>query len=157
MARYNLAQALGPGAAALEPLIDSLACAAAAPRRVRTDNRLHAWEWLATPEGRLLKTDAVDHDDAHDLVGCQDIVWDIAGARVEFALDEGETGRLCETVAARAGAPVDAALLGLMDICYCAFQLGYWGLAHGAAEEHERPSIHAALMRYKRRLTTLTT
>ena len=27
-------------------------------RRVITDNRMHAWEWLRLPEGRWLKADA---------------------------------------------------------------------------------------------------
>ena len=63
-----------------------------AVRRVETDNRLHAWEWLHTPDGRLLKTDALDHHAGHDLIGCQDITWDIAGATVELDLsDRSET------------------------------------------------------------------
>ena len=46
-------------------------------RRVDTDNRMHVCEWLVAG-GRLIKTDALDHSSSHDLVGHQDITWDIA-------------------------------------------------------------------------------
>ena len=67
-------------------------------RRVETDNRLHRWEWLAGPS-RLLKTDAVDHAAAHDLVGCQDIAWDVAGAEVELGLSGAEALHLATAMA----------------------------------------------------------
>jgi hypothetical protein len=64
MARVNVAQALGAGFAGRVP---------DAPRTtaspVAGDNRLHAWEWRVSPNGAILKTDAVDHAFAHDLVG----------------------------------------------------------------------------------------
>jgi hypothetical protein len=50
-------------------------------RPVLTDNRLHRWEWIAAPDGRWLKTDALDHHAAHDLIGPQDIAWDVAARR----------------------------------------------------------------------------
>ncbi|HLH12455.1 MAG TPA: hypothetical protein VKV77_11330, partial [Methylovirgula sp.] len=47
-------------------------------RPIETDNKLQLWEWLHTPCG-IVKADAYDHCAGHDLVGCQDIAWDIAG------------------------------------------------------------------------------
>lgn len=47
---------------------------------------MHPWEWIALPNGDVLKCDAVDHSSAHDGVGVQDIAWDIAGAAVEHEL-----------------------------------------------------------------------
>jgi len=95
----------------------------AASPRVRTDNRLHAWEWLQLPGGRVLKTDAVDHDNAHDLIGCQPIAWDVGGAKVEFNLSAEETAQLCRET------DIDPALLGFYVPCYAAFQLGLWTFA----------------------------
>ena len=67
-------------------------------RRTETDNRLHVWEWLIRPDGRLLKTDALDHHAAHDLVGCQDVAWDVAGAVVELDLSPPEQDELCAII-----------------------------------------------------------
>ena len=58
--------------------------------RRRTDNKLDRHEWLRTGPGLLIKTDALDHHQAHDLIGCQDVAWDVAGAIVEFDLDQND-------------------------------------------------------------------
>ena len=55
-------------------------------RPVEIDGRLHAWSYLRR-DGHLLKTDALDHHAGHDLVGCQDIAWDIVGAKIELGPD----------------------------------------------------------------------
>src|SRR5690606_16495823 len=73
------------------------------------------------------KTDALDHAQAHDFIGAQDIGWDIAGAIVEHDLDVGEAAALCAAV----GRPVDPALLALLLPAYLAFQLGAWSMAAG--------------------------
>ncbi|WP_431268207.1 hypothetical protein [Dankookia sp. P2] len=63
----------------------------------------------------------MDHHAAHDLIGCQDIAWDVAGAMVELGLDP--------------VLPVDRGLLGFLLPCYCAFQLGAWTMALDAAPD----------------------
>jgi hypothetical protein len=130
MARRNTALALGDDfaerVAAWQPQLDALQSEV---RAVRTDNRLHPWEWLQTADGKLFKADALDHHAAHDLVGCQDVTWDIAGAAVEFALSDEETDELCRMVARAVGRPVHRRLLALSERCYAAFQLGAWSLA----------------------------
>ncbi|HVX79740.1 MAG TPA: hypothetical protein VHB23_00075 [Devosiaceae bacterium] len=99
------------------------------PRRVMTDNRLHAWEWLVTAHGQLVKTDAIDHCAAHDLIGCQEITWDIAAAGVEFGLSEAERRELVAGVEEVGGIPVDREVLAFHEPCYLAFQLGYYSMA----------------------------
>jgi hypothetical protein len=130
MARRNTTLALGDDfaerVAAWQPQLDDLQSEV---RAVCTDNRLHPWEWLQTPDGKLLKTDALDHHAAHDLVGSQDVTWDIAGATVEFALSDEEADELCRIVARVVGRPVHRRLLALSERCYAAFQLGTWSLA----------------------------
>ena len=129
MALYNTREALGSAAAAA--LLRQLPPPAALPARlarVEIDGRLHAWEWVHARDGRLIKTDALDHGHAHDVIGAQDIGWDIAGAMVEHALDGNETA----AVIAAVGRPVDPALLALLLPAYLAFQLGAWTLAAGA-------------------------
>ena len=152
MAAYNAGQALGPDAArALERLAPALAAATRSAVPVETDNRLHAWEWLQVGE-RFLKTDAVDHHQGHDLVGCQDIAWDVAGAGVEFDLDPAQVEQLGAAVAAESGRAVSAGLVGLLGPVYLAFQLGSCALAERTAAPAERPHLGSALARYRSRL-----
>ena len=151
MARVNAAEALGPRAAEARAF-DAARWAEAAPlRRVWTDNRLHAHEWLQLPDGGWLKTDGVDHAAAHDLIGAQDIAWDIAGARVEFDLSPVETTILLE--AFRERAEVDTALVELLEPAYLAFQLGAGAMATDAhagwPQEHQRLSRQTAIYRHR--------
>jgi hypothetical protein len=137
MARVNTAEALGEAAAEpLERFVGDVERLAGLVKRVETDNRMHAWEWIGTPQGRWLKTDALDHHAAHDLIGAQDIAWDVAGAEAEWGLDRGEADRLARELDA------EPDLLAFYRPCYLAFQLGYFAMAADAhagwPEEAER-------------------
>lgn len=134
MARQNTAEVLGPALAArLDRWTPGVL--ARLGRRicpVETDNRLHAWEWLVMPDGRLVKTDAVDHHAGHDLVGCQDIAWDVVGAAIELDLPAAAQRRLLAVLEAERGRPLDPALLAFLEPCYLAFQLGCYQMASAA-------------------------
>jgi hypothetical protein len=134
MAIENSLELLGPRfASTLECHLQRLSDAGAPARVVRTDNRLQSWKWLVTSDG-FLKVDAVDHCEAHDLVGCQDIAWDIAGSIVEYRLSAAEAGAICNAIRS-AGGNVEPHLIATMLPCYLAFQSGLWGTATGAAAE----------------------
>ncbi len=114
-----------------------------------TDNRMHAWEWLVTPEGRILKTDGVDHHCTNDLVGPQDPAWDLAGAAVELDLAEEELDLLA---VATGTTPVQ---LGFYTVSYLAFQAGRCTLAAEAMEPfapEEAARMRAEVERYAGRL-----
>jgi hypothetical protein len=149
MARHNAAEALGETVAARmdwwKPQLPSLA---ASIRRVWTDNRLHAWEWLVLPDGQFLKTDAVDHAAAHDLIGCQDTAWDVAGATVELDLSEAERSRLLEILARETGQAPDPKLLAFLTPCYLAFQLGYHSMAAEVSGSEDAARARDAAARY---------
>ncbi|MCW5802358.1 MAG: hypothetical protein KIT31_08225 [Deltaproteobacteria bacterium] len=110
-------------------------------RRVAVDGRLHAWEWLVLPTGALVKTDAVDHHRAHDLVGCQDIAWDLAGAEHELGLDGDDLAALI--------GHGDRELRAFLRICYLAFQLGRHALARDSAWPGEVARLDAAVDGYR--------
>jgi hypothetical protein len=153
MARHNAAEALGDAAAgAIDGWRHALPRLAAQVRPVETDNRLHRWEWLVLPDGTILKTDAVDHHAAHDLVGCQDIAWDLAGAAVELGLDGAAGRRLRAVVARRTGRDPDPDLVAWLEIAYAAFQLGAATMAGHSADPEERARLAAEAGRYRRRL-----
>ena len=155
MARFNAALALGEEVARRldrwAPALDRLA---GRVHRVETDNRPHAWEWLLARDGRLLKTDALDHHAGHDLVGCQDIAWDVVGATIELGLAPPERDRLCGVIEAETGRAVDPDLLALLTPCYLALQLGDRTLASEIVAEWaaEADRLRTAAGRYAQRL-----
>jgi hypothetical protein len=130
MAAFNVEQALGKQAA--EPLgawRERLPELSSLARPVLTDNRMHAWEWLVAPDGKIWKTDALDHHASNDLVGAQDPAWDLAGAIVELELSDEERGRLLEQVERSRRVKTPADQLRFYTQAYLAFQLGYYTLA----------------------------
>ena len=150
MMRRNVGIALGADAARMldrwEPRLAALATAAVP---MRTDSRLDPHEWLVAADGRLLKCDALDHHAGHDLVGCQDIAWDLAGATIEFGLDEWKGQELRSIVEARSGRRVDAQLLDFMTLAYLAFRIGQSRLSAEMtrpveAERHRSRALHYA-------------
>ncbi|MBZ9735937.1 hypothetical protein LB534_15085 [Mesorhizobium sp. CA18] len=118
-------------------------------RRIEIDGRLHPWEFLVRPDGTLLKTDAVDHCRSHDIVGCQDIAWDIAGATVEYELSDAELSRLVQGIEAQVSRAVDRSLVDYMEPCYLAFQLGLWRMAGQSTHGDERVRATRAADRYE--------
>jgi hypothetical protein len=149
MARQNLTEAGLDGAALVEPFAGDLPRLQAAVRPVAVDGRLHPHEWIETPDGRILKTDAVDHHAAHDLVGCQDVAWDVAGAAVEFHLAGDACEDLRARVARRAGHPVDRRLVAFMTLAYAAFQLGRSTFAAADSDPAEAARHQADVARYR--------
>lgn len=155
MARTNTAQALGEAWARwFDGFAPDLPALERRVRRIETDNRLHAWEWLQGDDGRLLKTDALDHHAAHDMVGCQDIAWDVAGATVELDLSATEAQDLCVGIEHETGRAVDPGLIAFTLPCYLAFQTGYYALAADALAgwPEEAARLRAASGRYAGRL-----
>ncbi|RWL50292.1 MAG: hypothetical protein EOR60_02745 [Mesorhizobium sp.] len=122
-------------------------------RRVEIDGRLHPWEFLVLPGGSLVKTDALDHCRSHDLVGCQGIEWDIAGARVEHDLSAAELSKL--VICIEQATSIDRALVDHFEPCYLAFQLGLWTIAGQSADERERMCATHIVERYKAGLVRL--
>jgi hypothetical protein len=125
--------------------------------RVRTDNKLDRHEWLHSPDGRLLKTDALDHHAAHDLIGCQDMAWDIGGAIVEFELNAREADGLIATAERISGRHVDHELLEFCLLAYLAFRIGQASFAAQicAFDASEAARLKAAADRYGTELKAL--
>lgn len=153
MAAFNAGRALETGVGEVIeewrshlPEIDRL------ERPVLTDNKMHAWEWLVTVEGEILKADALDHHRSNDLVGPQDPAWDLAGAGVELDLDEEELDWLADAVARRTGT-LRARLvqLGFYRFAYLAFQTGrhtFAAEACAASASREAADLRTAAERY---------
>jgi len=154
---HNTQRALGPSfAEVVRDWRGRLSEIARLERPVLTDNKMHAWEWLVTPEGDLLKADAIDHHRGNDLVGPQDITWDLVGAAIELNLDEDELERLATVVARRSGTrKAERVQLDFYTVAYLAFQTGRHTLAAEALEPTvpgEAAGMRAEVERYSERL-----
>jgi hypothetical protein len=154
MMRRNVVLSLGADSAgALDRWTGRLASLQSRVLAVETDNRLDRHEWLRLADGRLLKADALDHVAAHDLVGAQDVAWDVAGAAVEFDLTARETAALAAAVGRRAERLVDPELLEFMTAAYQAFRIGQARLSAemcaGDAGEAERWRLRATTLENK--------
>jgi hypothetical protein len=148
MCRRNLLLAFGEEtASALDRGIEPLS--ASSVQRLRTDNKLDRGEWLRMPDGRLLKTDSLDHHCAHDLIGCQDMAWDLAGAIIEFEFDEVEARRLVGSAERAAACSVDASLLDFYRVAYCCFRLGQATLAADSVDGAACDQLRSRAARYE--------
>ena len=109
------------------------------------DGRLHAWEWRRGAHGRLIKLDALDHCESHDLIGAQDVAWDLAGFAVEFRLSPGAAERLRRITVAEARQAIDPRRVDFQTLAYLAFQIGWWTFA---AQGREGARAQAEVDRY---------
>lgn len=149
MSRRNIGLALGDAmASTLGRWTPRLSRLAALALPIATDNRLDPHEWLRLPDGRLLKADALDHHAGHDLIGCQDMAWDVAGAGVELGLPPRAARALAAAVGEAAGRPVDRELTDFLTTAYLAFRLGQTTLA----ADGPATGADAARLRRKARL-----
>jgi hypothetical protein len=133
--------------------------AASAPRQVGErsygDGRLSPEHWLRTPEGRWIKTSSTRHDADHTAVGRQPLLWDVAGALVEWGITPETAGPLLQAVGPGAGRSGE--MLTFYQMAYAAFRMGQCamcaGLTGGDLAEQERPQ--RAAERYRTRLAIL--
>lgn len=139
----------GPAESAAAALAGIAPALADRVRPVCIDGRLDLGEWLVGRDGRLSKADAIDHHDDHGLVGCQDIAWDVAGATVEFDLDEAWAAGLCAAIGERGISRPNPELVAFYRPCYAASRMAADCLAlDGAADERERARLSTRAQRY---------
>lgn len=141
MTRVNSTEALGG-----DPPVPSLPLVSP----VEPDGRMQAHEWIVSGS-RLVKTDGAEHADDHFYPGPTDVAWDIAGAVVEWDLDEPHTALLLRRYRRLTGDDASPRLTAY-TAAYCAFRLGYARFAQGSADEHERARWDRACARYRTRL-----
>jgi hypothetical protein len=123
----NLGEAFGADGA-----LAAHRAAAAAERweepRVAVDGRMLPHEWLRTARG-LIKVDALDHHADDFVPGCRDAAWDLAGAIVEFDLDDAARVELVSRYCERSRDRTIASRLEFYTLAYFAWRIGYVTLA----------------------------
>jgi hypothetical protein len=151
MLRANSVEALGDEVAAAADAVAALAPRIASRLRpIAVDGKLEPWEWLRTPDGRLLKIDGFQHADGHDLAGAQDVAWDVAGATVELGLDEAGAAELARRVELAARVELTSESIRFHEVAYLALRVARWTFAAQCeGDAGERRRIDVALDRYR--------
>jgi hypothetical protein len=156
MCTHNALQLLGDAAAReLEPYRQRLLHLSERARPVAIDGKLDRHEWLVLREGHVQKTDALDHHLGHDLIGCQDIAWDVAGAKVELDLRASELDRLLASLRDGAGVRLEPLDLRFYELAYLCFSAGHASLARlalSACAPAEAARMMASTERYTQKL-----
>jgi hypothetical protein len=120
------------------------------------DGRLAPHEWLRSHEGGLLKVDSTGHQWDHTIVGKQPIVWDVAGAIVEWGLDEEKVSILLEAFYAVGGASIPPYALNFYSAAYAAFRMGQCHMCAGmSGDAEEQQRLWRAYDDYRDQLTRL--
>ena len=136
MMRFNFEQVFG------EPAPEWFSLATDRP--VLCDARMQPHEWIIDSSGKLTKTDGESHGDDHFLPGPTDIAWDLAGAIIEWKMDEDEAESLLGRFRTRSGAELPSMRSFLLG--YALFRHAYCTMAAHAlrgTNEHLR-LLHAA-------------
>jgi hypothetical protein len=92
--------------------------------RAYGDGRLSPHHFLRTLAGRILKAGGVAHDADHSAIGPQAVLWDLAGASVEWGLDPESKQALLSAHRAGGGDSVQPAALRFYELAYAAFRAG---------------------------------
>lgn len=149
MMRHNMEKALGSAAAKrIDRTILNLDELASCPSY--GDGRLSPHEWILTSQNQLLKTDAGGHDVDHTLVGRQPVLWDVAGAIVEWQLSPAGSDLLLGTLD-QAGLRFSQAALRFYCLAYSSFCLGLTSLCAASVgdESAEKLRLQRAAAFYR--------
>lgn len=144
MASFNLQQILGLTADVALPIIYP----------VIADGRMMPPEWVRTPSGSLLKTDAASHGNDHFYPGPTDIAWDLAGAVVEWQMPRAAAVEFLAHYAAQTGDDARDRI-DHYTIAYLAFRIGFLRMAAQSADETERIRLARDIGTYRSLLTRL--
>lgn len=118
---------------------------------VIADARMQPYEWCVTREGAYFKLDGHGDGSGHLLPGPCDVCWDLAGAIVEWQMNDAQAEALVRSFERRAEQRV-ASRVSNYRLAYCAYRCGAMSLAALSATEDEAPRIARAYEGYRRAL-----
>ena len=124
-------------------------------RPVIADGRMQPHEWLLSREGKLLKADSGSHGDDHFFPGPTDIAWDLAGAIVEWQMNEDQTAEFLNRYHRASGDDASARIDGFIK-AYAVFRLAYCLMAANAMNgSDEQTRLQRAAAAYQTVLTRM--
>lgn len=154
MIERNVSLALGDAGAARLSALEAWRPRLAGAPAVAIDGRLAPHEWIRAADGRLVKTDALDHHDDPFLPGDADLAWDVAGFAVEWGLDDAGALQFAQAAAQAAGDPTLPVRTPFYETAYLAFRTGWTQVAADAMPEGpDRRGLERQHLRYRSRLS----
>jgi hypothetical protein len=139
----------------LEFGIDRLMIAPPVERPVYADCRMQPHEWIRTPSGEVLKTDATGHGDAHLLPGPVDIAWDLAGLIVEWELAEEESSVLLREYSRLSGDDARTRI-GSYQLLYAVFRMAFCRMgAASLGSSADGQKLRSAHRKYAEKVSSL--
>ena len=116
---------------------------------VIADGRMQPHEWLMAHDGSLLKTDSGSHGDDHFFPGPTDIAWDLAGAIVEWHMNEPQARYFIDLYRCASGDDASARIGGFIK-AYAVFRSAYCLMAANAMSgSDEQPRLQRAAGEYQ--------
>ncbi len=121
------------------------------------DGRMSPHEWIRTPTGAIVKVDSAGHAWDHTCIGTQPVVWDVAGAIVEWRLNNDQIATLLSAFYAAGGDKLPQDALTFYRMAYAAFRMGQCQMcAHMVAcDPDEQTRLWTAYMVYRDELGRL--
>jgi hypothetical protein len=98
---------------------------------VIVDGRMQPHEWILNKEGKSLKTDSGSHGDDHFFPGTTDIAWDLAGAIVEWQMNEEQAAEFLTLYRVSSGDDASTRIDGFIK-AYAVFRRAYCLMAANA-------------------------
>jgi len=124
---------------------------------VIADGRMQPHEWLLNTEGKLLKTDSGSHGDDHFFPGPTDIAWDLAGAIVEWKMNDEQRTEFLDRYHRTAKDDASARIDGFVK-AYTVFRLAYCLMAANAMNgSDEQLRLQRAAAEYRAALACMHT
>jgi hypothetical protein len=116
------------------------------------DGHLSPHEWIRCADGIILKTDCEGHAHDHTIVGPQSLLWDVAGALVEWDLSLRVATPLLSVIE-QGGAPIDFEALTYYLLAYSAFRVGLLSLSlNQTSDAAEKNRLSLARNFYREKL-----
>jgi hypothetical protein len=121
------------------------------------DGRMAPHEWIRTHDSKIVKVDSAGHAWDHTCVGSQPVAWDIAGAIMEWGLDEEATRTLLEAFYSAGGEHIPLPALTFYHVAYAALRMGQCHMCANmsAHDPEEQGRLWSAYNRYKNQLEEL--
>jgi hypothetical protein len=124
-------------------------------RPVIVDGRMQLHEWLLSKDGKLMKSDSGSHGDDHFFPGPTDIAWDLAGAIIEWQMNEQQAAEFLDRYHRASGDDASARIGGFIK-AYAVFRLAYCLMAANAMNgSEEQPRLQHAADAYRSVLTRM--
>ncbi|HEY4675602.1 MAG TPA: hypothetical protein VIJ01_00490 [Candidatus Angelobacter sp.] len=124
-------------------------------RPVIADGRMQPHEWILSNESKLLKTDSGSHGDDHFFPGPTDIAWDLAGAIVEWKMNEPQRTEFLNLYCRASGDDANTRIDDFIK-AYVVFRLAYCRMAANALNgSDEQLRLQWAVDTYQAVLTSM--